>query len=76
MRAEFLLLISLLTPGWGESEEEREMRRYLTKYGYPTDHMPVALTMFQRLAGLKETGLVDEDTFHQSQVARCGALDV
>ena len=76
MRAEILLLVSLWTVGWGESEEEMEVRRYLERYGYPTHHMEVAVTMFQRLAGLKETGLVDEETFHQSQVARCGALDV
>ena len=76
MRAELLLLISVWTVGRGESEEEREVRRYLERYGYPTHHMEAALTMFQRLAGLKETGLVDEETFHQSQVARCGALDV
>ena len=76
MRAELLILISLLTLGWGESEREREVKRYLTKYGYPTDHLEASVTMFQRLAGLKETGLVDEETFQQIQVPRCGALDV
>ena len=69
-------MISLLTLGWGQTEQERAVKRYLTKYGYPTDHMEAAVTMFQRLAGLKETGLVDEETFQQSQVLRCGALDV
>ena len=68
--------MSLLTLGWGDTEREREVRRYLTKYGYPTHHMEAAVTMFQRLAGLKETGLVDEETFQQIHVQRCGALDV
>lgn len=76
MRAELVLVISLCPLGWGESGEEREVRRYLARYGYPTQHMEAALTMFQRLSGLKETGVVDEETFQQSQVARCGALDV
>ena len=74
---ESLLLTLVFSLGTASiSHNELEVKMYLDKYGYPTQDLGPALRMFQRMSGLQVTGVVDEDTFQQTLVLRCGGRDV
>ena len=69
-----LLVFSLATSS--PPDNELQVKRYLEKYGYPTEDLEPAVRMFQRMSGLEVTGAVDEDTVQQTLVLRCGGRDV
>ena len=62
----------------GEASQLEEAESYLTRFGYlpkPDSCIKEALKKFQMYAGLKPTGVLDEDTINMMHKPRCGVPD-
>lgn len=64
------------------TRREDTANKYFVKYGYiPEQNMGHAASQtviqrFQKMAGLKQTGILDENTMNMMKFARCGVPDV